>query len=136
MSPTEDAAPVLPLVPAAVVSFGAVRFRVAVAARADEHQRGLMHRDTLGEVDGMLFVFERARRYGFWMQDVRIPLDIAWLDDRMRVVGLAANAPPCGTPPCPTYGPPLAARYVLEVRGGTLGDHGIRVGAQASIEWW
>jgi uncharacterized membrane protein (UPF0127 family) len=131
MSRPDDA----PLVPAAVVRFGDVAFRVALAATADEQHRGLMHRDSLGDVDGMLFVFERARRYAFWMQGVRIPLDIAWLDDELRCVGLVPNAAPCAAPPCPTYGPPRAARYVLEVPGGTLTAREVRVGAQASVEW-
>jgi uncharacterized membrane protein (UPF0127 family) len=51
-----------------------------VAKTQEEKNLGLMNRSSLGENEGMLFVFEKPRRVGFWMKDTSIPLDIAYLN--------------------------------------------------------
>ena len=123
------------LVPAAIVRFSTTALCVAVARTAEEQERGLMDRDDLDGCDGMLFVFDEPDRYAFWMQGVRMPLDVTWLDRRRRIVALAENLLPCEAPPCPEYAPPAPARYVLEVPAGVLRDVGVRIGAVATIEW-
>ena len=52
-----------------------------------------MDRDDLGDVDGLLFVFARPGPHAFWMQDVRMALDIAWIDERGRVAWIVGG---CG----------------------------------------
>ena len=124
-----------PLVAAAVVHFSTTALRVAVARTLDEQERGLMFRDGLDACDGMLFVFSEPDRHAFWMQGVRIPLDVAWLDGQRRVLAVAEHLLPCEVPPCPVFAPPAPARYVLEVSAGVLRQLGVRVGDVATIEW-
>jgi hypothetical protein len=134
--PPEDAAPLPPLVPGATVHVGSgPPLRVAVARTAEEQRRGLMFRDSLGETDGMLFVLARRGLHAFWMKGVRIPLDIAWIDERGAVVDVAADVPPCVQPPCTTYAPRAPARYALEVPAGVLASRGVAPGASVSIDW-
>lgn len=52
---------------------------IQVALTEPERQKGLMFRDSMGEQQGMLFVFESPRPLGFWMKNTRIPLDIAYI---------------------------------------------------------
>jgi hypothetical protein len=54
-------------------------YRVEVARSPEERQEGLMHRESLGDYEGMLFVFERDQHLSFWMKDTRIPLSIAFI---------------------------------------------------------
>jgi uncharacterized membrane protein (UPF0127 family) len=130
-----------PLRPAALEVGASVRagvgapLRVAVARTLDQLQHGLMRRDTLGEVDGMLFVLARRGIHAFWMKDVRFALDIAWLDARGVVVDVAAGVPPCTGPPCPVYTPRAPATHVLEVPAGVLALRGIARGSVLSIVW-
>lgn len=110
------------------------RVDVEVAATDEARARGLMFRDALREEEGMLFAFDVPRRYGFWMKNVRIPLDIIWLDARRRVVWIVEEAPPCAADPCPTYLPRVEASYVLEVAAGFVRRHGVAAGDVLVLE--
>jgi uncharacterized membrane protein (UPF0127 family) len=112
-------------------------FRVAVLVANTEttRARGLMFRDSLDEDDGMLFTFDVPGRHGFWMKNVRIPLDMIWLDDRARVVWIVERAPPCAVSPCPVYQPQSDASYVVEVVGGFVAKHAVRVGQSVTMNW-
>jgi uncharacterized membrane protein (UPF0127 family) len=111
--------------------------RVAVADTPATRQRGLMFRETLGQNEGMLFLFEQPGSYPFWMQNCLISLDIIWLDVHMQVVSIAHSVPPCRlancSPPCssnecPTYPHQGQALYVVEVASGFAKEHGVKVG--------
>ena len=116
-----------------------------VAATEAERARGLMFRETLGEREGMIFVFSRPGFYPFWMQNCRIPLDILWLDDAFRIVSMAESVPPCRMPGCeppcassrcPSYAPDrgAAARYVVEVAAGFAARHALATGQRVTVE--
>ena len=48
--------------------------------RPEERSQGLSGRPNLAAGTGMLFVFEQAGSYAFWMKDMRFPLDMVWID--------------------------------------------------------
>ncbi|HEU4400778.1 MAG TPA: DUF192 domain-containing protein [Candidatus Polarisedimenticolia bacterium] len=109
--------------------------RVVVAEIADTPARweeGYMFRREVGENDGMIFVFPEAGVHPFWMKNTLVPLDMIWMDDAFTVIHVEAKVPPCTANPCPTYGPLRLARYVLEVRGGTVGQ-GLKIGDRLRI---
>ena len=101
---------------------------VEIAADDEVRQQGLMYRDHIDPDKGMLFVFPRDDVFSFWMKNTRIPLDMIWIDSGKRIVGLRENVPPCKIEDCPSYGPGVVARYVLEVGGGEAAKHGLKVG--------
>ncbi len=105
-------------------------FVVSVEIAADDEARaqGLMYRDRLDPGKGMLFIFPRDDVFSFWMKNTRIPLDMIWIDSDRRIVGMRENVPPCHVPNCPSYGPGVVARYVLEVAGGEAAKHRLQVG--------
>ena len=76
-------------------------FGVETAITPDERKMGLMFRDKLESKAGMLFVFETEKPYPIWMKNMKIPLDIVWLDQGRRIVAVRENVPPCEKPPCP-----------------------------------
>jgi uncharacterized membrane protein (UPF0127 family) len=116
------------------VIFGdGTRVDVEIARTDEERERGLMFREALGEHEGMLFPFDVPRRYGFWMKDVRIALDIVWLDAAGRIVFIEANAQPCAGESCPMYWPEKKASFVLEVAGGFAERHGVALGDTVKI---
>ena len=106
------------------------KFVVAVEIAADDEMRaqGLMYRDHIDAGKGMLFVFPQDDVFAFWMKNTRIPLDMIWIDSGKRIVGMRENVPPCHVPDCPSYGPGVVARYVLEVGGGEAAKHKLKVG--------
>jgi uncharacterized membrane protein (UPF0127 family) len=109
------------------------RVRAEVAATEAEREHGLMLRQSLGDLDGMIFVFDAPGLHAFWMKDTLIPLDMLWLDGGGKVVSIAESVPPCKTPECPTYPPRAAASYVLEVNAGFAKKHQVRVGDTVSV---
>lgn len=86
----------------------------------EERAKGLMFRNTLNDDQGMLFVFEEEGLYSFWMKNMNIAIDILWLDRQKRIVHLEHNVPPCKKEPCPTYAPLVPAKYVLELKAGSI----------------
>jgi uncharacterized membrane protein (UPF0127 family) len=109
------------------VIIAGVRLSVEVADTPAERGRGLSGREMLPENSGMLFVFDTPGRYGFWMYGMKFPLDIIWIDERLRVVYFVENAQPCVNI-CETYEPPADALYVLEVNAGFVKKYGMKVG--------
>ncbi|MCS7315386.1 MAG: DUF192 domain-containing protein [Bryobacterales bacterium] len=113
-----------------VVLPGGQKIRVEVMTHPTDMMRGMMFRDSLEPDRGMLFIHGSPGNYPYWMYQVRIPLDIIWLDERRRIVEIYANAPPCRTKAseCPSYGGNQKALYVLELAGGMAEKYGLRIG--------
>ena len=95
-----------------------------------DQARGMMFRESLAPDHGMLFLHKAMGTYAYWMYQVKIPLDIVWMDEQRRIVEIAADTPPCLTAAhdCPTYGGHKSAKYVLELAGGMAKKYGLREG--------
>jgi len=104
--------------------------RAEVMINPQDLARGMMFRDSLAADRGMLFLHRELGNYPYWMYQVRIPLDMIWMNSDRRVVEIAADVPPCKTDPahCPTYGGHFRAQYVLELAGGMAAKYGIKAG--------
>jgi uncharacterized protein len=101
-----------------------------------DQMRGMMFRDSLAKDRGMLFVHPKEENVPYWMYQVRIPLDIIWMDQQRRIVEIAANTPACtskSSRDCPSYGGHQKARYVLELAGGGAALYGLKVGDTLSF---
>jgi uncharacterized membrane protein (UPF0127 family) len=104
-----------------------------LAVSDEERARGLMFREKILPDQGMLFVFEREDLHSFWMKNTLVTLDMLWLDSQRRVIHVEANVPPCKEDPCPSYGPGIPARYVLELKGGSAAANGIKLNDQVQF---
>jgi hypothetical protein len=107
---------------------------VEVAQTDTERQRGLMFRKSLGDDQGMIFVFEEPGFYPFWMKNTLIPLDILYFDADRRLVSMQLDVPPCKADPCPTYPSDAPAIYVLELSAGTAQRIGAKPGDTLKID--
>lgn len=90
-----------------------------IADTFTSRQQGLMHITDLGDLDGMVFVFEEDSNGGFWMKNTLIPLDIAFFDSNGDFVD-GFRMEPCVTDECPSYVPSGSYRYALEMAAGTM----------------
>ncbi|HWH07305.1 MAG TPA: DUF192 domain-containing protein [Candidatus Paceibacterota bacterium] len=100
--------------------------KIEIAADRDSRERGLSGRANVPDDYGLLFVFETPDRYGFWMKDMLVPIDIVWLSDNAAIVGIEHSVFPATFPS--VFYPPQPVRYVLETRAGYAGDKGWEVG--------
>jgi uncharacterized membrane protein (UPF0127 family) len=104
--------------------------RAEVLTRPQDMARGMMFRDSLAPGRGMLFIHEKPEKYGYWMYQTKVALDIIWMDRQGRIVEISENTPPCPgkASTCPTYGGTVASSIVLELPAGYGSKHGVRVG--------
>ena len=104
--------------------------RAEVEVNPIDMQKGMMFRDSLPRGRGMLFIHDKPGLYPYWMYQVRIPLDMLWMDADHRIVEISADTPPCKTKAseCPNYGGHQQARYVLELGGGEAKRLGLHEG--------
>ncbi|MBW3001570.1 DUF192 domain-containing protein [Candidatus Woesearchaeota archaeon] len=114
------------------VEIGGVQVNVELPKTPAEMARGLMHRESLGENDGMLFVFEQEGKPGFWMKNTLIPLDMIFIDADNKIVDIL-SAEPCEEDPCQSYVSKDDAKYVLEVNQGFAQKHNIQIGDEVKL---
>ena len=100
-------------------------FRVEVATRDNDLQRGLQGRITLPANGGMLLLADEPQTLDMWMKDTLIPLDILFFDTGGTILAITARATPHSETRIPSPGPVAG---VLELAGGTTGRLGIRTG--------
>jgi uncharacterized membrane protein (UPF0127 family) len=108
-----------------------VRVEVEVARTPEQRSRGLMYRKELASYRGMLFLFDREEVQSFWMKNTYIPLDMVFIDGKLKVVGVVENAEPLTTS---SRRVEASSIYVLEVRGGFAAAHGIGPGTRVTLE--
>lgn len=101
------------------------RIDAQVAATPLQRQIGLMHRQSMPEQEGMLFVFETPNVQCFWMQNTLLPLSAAFVADDGRIVNLVDMQPMTTDSHCSTE----PVRYVLEMNQGWFAKRGIEAGA-------
>jgi len=99
---------------------------VEIANNTATRTKGLMGRKTLGEYEGMLFVFDSSARHSFWMFNTTIPLDAIHISENGTIVEVI-EMEPCGIN-CTSYVPQNESKYVLEVNRGFSKRHGIVAG--------
>ena len=99
---------------------GGVTIHAEVADTTKKRAQGLMYREHLDKNRGMLFTFDQAQPWTFWMKNTKIPLDIIWLNEKKQIIHIARNVPICTRTDdgCPQYQPNDPAMYVLELGGG------------------
>lgn len=105
------------------------RYQVELADTEEERARGLMFRDAMATDHGMLFVHDSEAPQAYWMKNTRIPLDILYFDNRLRLVSQQRDVPACDLGDgCPIYPSTAPARYVLELNAGQAAALGLNNG--------
>jgi len=92
-----------------------------------ERAKGLMFREAMNADQGMLFIFDEEGRHSFWMKNMLISIDILWLNKAKQIVHIEERVPPCKRNPCPSYAPKAPARYVLELKAGSVEGYGLKI---------
>lgn len=100
---------------------------IEIADSPYEWETGLMYRETLGEDQGMLFIYSNAAPRSFYMKNTYIPLDLIFYDSNKTVVSIHENAVPMDETSIPSGSP---AQYILEVNAGKAADWNVEIGDQ------
>lgn len=101
-------------------------FRFEIVDTPAARTQGLSGRENVPENYGMLFVFETPGRPGFWMKDMRVPIDMIWLTADGTIIHIDAAVSPDTYPAL--FQPPTEITFVLETRAGEALRQGWEVG--------
>lgn len=109
----------------AELTAGFHRIEAEVAANQADRTQGLMHRRVLAPNQGMIFAFPQTAMHCFWMKNTPLPLAIAFLDEKGKIVSIDEMAPETEDNHCPAE----PARFALEMNAGWFKAKGLKAGA-------
>ena len=105
---------------------GFYRIDAEVAFDDQNRQTGLMHRRSMAQHQGMLFVFPAVATHCMWMRNTLIPLSVAFLDEQGQIINIEDMKPQTEDNHCAAR----PARYALEMNQGWFASKGIKPGAR------
>lgn len=106
------------------LSAGMHRIEAEVAATSESRQVGLMQRAVMAPHRGMLFVFPEAAKQCMWMRNTLLPLSVAFLDEKGRIINVEDMQPRTEDNHCSSQ----SARYALEMNLGWFRSRGLGAG--------
>lgn len=127
--------------PTTELRLGSGVYGLWVADEETERIQGLSGVEELPRNGGLLMIFDEDRTHGIWMRDMKIPLDIVWINKNKTVVYIVKNASPKLSTDI-VFTPNSDARYVVELPAGAVQEAGIKTGMVADFnenatgEWW
>ena len=104
--------------------------KVEIADSPTKRELGLMGRKNMGQNNGMFFVFESNKHLSFWGEKTYIPLDIAFINDKNKIVAikeivpLSTKAVSCDIP----------CKFALEANLNYFQNNKIKVGDSIEIK--
>jgi uncharacterized membrane protein (UPF0127 family) len=104
---------------------GRHQIRAELARTVRQIQTGMMFRTSIGEDEGMLFVFARPYRASFWMKNVTVPLSVAYIDSEGRILEIHPLEPGVEEP---VEAASDRVQFVLETARGWFERHEVEVG--------
>lgn len=117
--------------PVHTIYIGSAAISVTVADTDEKRTLGLSGVETLGEREGKLFIFENDGRHGIWMKDMRLPIDIIWIDKNLQVVSMKENVMPETFPE--VFRPDTQARFVLEMNAHFVSSLRVNIGDRMTV---
>ena len=100
------------------------KLEVEIASTPQTRALGLMNRFSLRTDHGMLFVFETPQPLAFYMKNTYVPLSIAFVDARGRILNIEDMRPLDES----THWSKGLALYAIEMRQGWFASKGIGPG--------
>lgn len=107
-------------------------FSANLARTNEEHIRGLSGVKNLPSTEALLFVFESSDIRSVWMKNMKIPIDVVWLDKDRQVVHMIENLSPDTYPN--SYEAKKPSKYIVEFAAGTVGSKAIKIGSKADFD--
>lgn len=98
--------------------------RAELANTEETRRTGLMHRRSMADNQGMLFVYEQPGLHAMWMKNTLIPLSVAFLDRDGRIINIEDMQPET----LDAHGAAAEASYSLEMNQGWFAKRGIKPG--------
>ena len=102
---------------------------IEVASNPNDRRKGLMFRKSLPEDHGMFFVWEYRKRQCMWMRNTYIPLNVAFIDTKGKILEIYEMLPLSEDSICSKK----RVKYALEVNLDWFKRNNVQVGDQIDI---
>ena len=102
---------------------------IEVASNPNDRRKGLMFRNFLPEDHGMFFVWEYRKRQCMWMRNTYIPLNVAYIDTKGKILEIYEMLPLSEDSICSKK----RVKYALEVNLDWFKRNNVKVGDQIDI---
>jgi len=102
---------------------------IEVASNPNDRRKGLMYRKSLPEDHGMFFVWEYRKRQCMWMRNTYIPLNVAYIDTKGKILEIYEMLPLSEDSICSKK----RVKYALEVNLDWFKRNNVYVGDQIDI---
>ncbi len=112
---------------------GKKTFDVEIADTLEEQSRGMMYRETVPEMTGMLFEFAEPKVATIWMKNTAVSLDILFIRSNGKILKIEHSATPYSLRSASSEAP-IAA--VLELGAGQALELGIKPGDSIAHEFF
>lgn len=104
---------------------------IEIAEDRAAQAQGLMYRSSMQEDHGMLFPYPQAQPLSFYMKNMKMSIDIIFVDADRRIVTIHQAVMPYSEKSLPSG---EDAQYVVEVNAGFTSRHGIEEGDLITFE--
>jgi uncharacterized membrane protein (UPF0127 family) len=112
--------------PVVQLNAGMHLIQAEVASDPGTRAQGLMHRKSLAQNAGMLFIFDEPAVHCMWMKNTFVPLSVAFIDDAGRIVNIQDMEPHSEASRCAAQ----PVRYALEMNRGWFAARGVKPGSR------
>lgn len=102
-----------------------------IARTPTQHQAGMMYRTNMGEMEGMVFIFDYPSQRSFWMKNTTVPLDAAYIDPQGIIQEIHPLHPLNENA---VYSKSYDIQFVLEMNQGWFSNHNVKAGMEIRTE--
>jgi uncharacterized membrane protein (UPF0127 family) len=107
------------------VQLGSGIFHATVATNDADRVKGLSDVTTLNSDQALLMAFPSEDKWGIWMKDMKVPIDILWLNKDKKVIYIVKGASPSDST-SKVFKPKTPAKYVVELPSGSVDLNAIK----------
>ncbi len=112
--------------PKYILNIANKEINLIIANTEELKTKGLGGIESLSENTAMLFTFDKKDFYGIWMKDMKISLDIFWLDENGKIISLEENISPNTYPKI--FYPVGKGSFILETNANFAKKNNLLVG--------
>ncbi len=111
------------------------KFTLLIAKTAQEKEIGLSEKTSLPQDTGMLFSFGQSDYYSFWMKNMKIPIDIIYIN-KNKIVTMYENLQPPKSQDesLPILKPDEPSDTVLEINAGLSKKYSFKKGDTVKLD--
>lgn len=111
------------------------KFTFDIADTLPKRRLGLSFREDLGGHEGMVLAYPKFDYHRIWMMNMRLNIDILWLDEHKNIVYIVQNAQRSYSwSDFAKYNPTHKSKYVVELLHGTVKQHKFVVGNKINFQ--